>query len=161
MSKKNIDSWIDHAGNVCTRRPDGSLDVSLSFKGDPGLTEQSHKELCDIEYIINRHIGAGNTLVVPPEAREVFQDFTMIPDYQECLNIVDSIDQTFATLPAKVRGAFDHRPALLMDALNDPTQWDRLVSLGILEAKKPVQGDSSTDGSIPPVVSGSEGTSTA
>lgn len=126
-------AFKDASGHDCVRREDGSLRVSLSFEGDLGRTEQSHKDSCDISYIISQYVRSGENIIMPEQAVSMFQDFVDMPDYQDCLNMVNSIDDTFTRLPLDVRVAFDHNPALFMNALNDPSQVSKLRDLGVYE----------------------------
>lgn len=138
MSKSN--SYIEASGHTVTKRPNGTLDVSLSFVNDPGRTEQSHANACDISYILAQHVRAG---VSPQVPEGVFNDLTQIVDYQTALNVVDSIHSIFESLPLKVRVAYDHNPSLFMQAVEDPSERDKLVELGVFMTK---DGHSSGEG---------------
>ena len=71
-----------------------------------------------------------------------FNDLTNIPDYQTALNAVNSIESLFEQLPLQVRVEYGHDPVLFMDAVHDPSQRDKLVSLGVFEPMEgPVAGD--------------------
>jgi len=53
------------------------------------------------------------------------------------LNIQLAADAAFASLPSVVRAHFENNPALLLAALGDPAQKEKLTELGIL--RKPDQ----------------------
>lgn len=105
--------------NVITKRDNGRLRVQLDFVGDPGKTEQSHKDSTDITYMINQHVRMGGSFELPPAA---LQDYTGIPTYQEALNTVMEMDDLFNNLPLPIREAYGHDPAKLAQALEDPSQ---------------------------------------
>lgn len=140
----NTDSFIDKSGHLVTIRDDGTRSVTLDFKNDPGVTEQSHKDNCDITYILNQYIRSG---VSPQIPESVFKDLTLLPDYQTCLNTVSQIDSLFKDLPLAVRQAYDFNPAAFMDAVEDPTQRDTLTKLGVFNAIEGVP-----EGDLPPPV---------
>jgi hypothetical protein len=150
MSKRDLSEACkvvvrDHSGHDVWIRPNGTREVQLSFVGDPGKTEQSHKDICEISYILGQHAKAGLKPALMPH--DVL-DLTALPDYQTCLNSVLKIDDLFDTLSVDIKSEFDHDPARLMAALRDPSQEGRLVELGVLNARvKPTEG-------IPPVDEG-------
>jgi len=101
---------------------------------DKPLTQQSAKDECDVNVIIDRiKRGADlpNTNPNPPK----YGDFTSIPkDLRECLNVVRQADELFMSMDAKVRRRFDNDPAKLLDFLNDANNRVEAVSLGLVEA---------------------------
>lgn len=101
---------------------------------DKPLTQQSAKDECDINVIIDRiKRGADlpNTNPIPPR----YGDFTSIPtDLRECLNVVRRADELFMSLDAKVRRRFDNDPAKMLDFLNDASNREEAVSLGLVDA---------------------------
>lgn len=146
------DSYVDSAGNLVTKRANGTLSVKAPLPSGKCRVEKSHAAGTDISTILNAYVRSNVPIQMPPT---VFNDFTQIPDYQSCLNAVNSIDDYFSALPSKVRAAFDHRPSLLMDALNDPSKRDMLIELGVLEPSTAVQAD------VSETISDSEKNSTA
>lgn len=126
------ETYKDHGGNDVYIRSNGTRSVTLSFIGDPGLTVQSHKESCDIGYIVDSHLRLGG---VPPMPESAFNDFSEMPDYQTALNTVMAIDELFSNLPIKIKSHFDNNPAALMAAVEDPSQRDTLIELGVFTPK--------------------------
>lgn len=105
---------------------------------DKPLTQQSAKDECDINVIIERiKRGADvpSTQTEPPR----YADFTQVPtDLRECLEVVRRADDLFMSLDAKVRRRFDNDPALMLDFLNDSKNRAEAVELGLVEAPKAV-----------------------
>lgn len=96
------------------------------------LTEQSHKDSCDINKIMATYEKSG---VVPVMVNQVpsYSDFSQVHDYQTALNMIIEAENAFMTLPAKIRLEFDHDPAKFLAALEDPNQKARLIELGVVE----------------------------
>lgn len=141
---------VDVHGNVCEFYASGRRRVFIDFSNDPGLTEQSHKDSCDITYILSQHVRMGG---IPPMPEQAFQDFTNVPDYQTCLNTVLQINTLFEQLPLEARVAYDHNPAKFMAAVEDPMHRDTLIKLGVF---KPKDGASEGGSAPPPKVDGGE-----
>lgn len=145
---------VDSHGNVVEIYKSGRRRVSIDFSNDPGVTEQCHKDSCDITYILNHHLRMGG---IPPMPEQQFQDFTNVPDYQTALNTVLQIDSLFEQLPLEARVAYDHDPARFMAAVHDPAHRDTLIKLGVF---KPMEGASEGIGApVPNVIATSEASS--
>lgn len=106
---------------------------------DKPLTQQSAKDECDINVIIDRIKRGADVPTTSTPAR--YGDFTQIPtDLRECLNVVRQADEVFMSLDAKVRARFENDPAQMLDFLNDSKNRDEAIALGLVEAPpKPVE----------------------
>lgn len=101
---------------------------------DKPLTQQSAKDECDINIIIDR-IKRGADLPTTQTATPMYGDFTEIPtDLRDCLNIVRKADEVFMNLDAKVRARFSNDPVLFLDFLNDPKNRNEAIELGLVQA---------------------------
>lgn len=122
----------------------GKFPVDVS---GPSLTQQSGKDECDINFIVER---AKRGAALPVNPREPFYgDFTQVPtDLRECLVEVKKAESAFMSLDAQVRRRFENDPAQLLDFLNDPNNRAEAISLGLVKA--PV---------VPPVDPGETGDS--
>jgi len=113
----------------------------MSLKGDSsgGLkfgkgsrTKRSFKDECDINSIMAKYRSTG--LITHLSGRRAsYGDFTGVSDYQSALNEVLKAQEMFLSLPAHIRKEFRNDPALLIEALDDPKQHDKLVELGIFK----------------------------
>lgn len=106
-----------------------SIANSISFEDDPGLTEQSHKDSADINFIMKRYEQTGliSGAKIPPQ----FGDFSGVDDYHSALNKVLEAESTFMELSAQVRKRFDNDPGKFMEFVEDPANAKELVDLGL------------------------------
>jgi len=106
------------------RRP-----VVVDFTDDPGMTEQSHKDACNVNNIIKRMTTTGAvTHLNKMEAR--YGDVSGV-DFQTALEIVQGAEDSFNKLPSGVRKEFKNNPALFLDFVNNPENEDKLVEMGL------------------------------
>lgn len=108
--------------------------MSLKFKGDSstcvsmhrrprrvgietgkGLTEQAHKDSCNVNLIIKRYKQTGQ--LPPVRAVPQFGDVSNIPDFQSAMNTVAHAQSAFAALPAAVRAKYKNDPQLYIEGL--------------------------------------------
>lgn len=110
---------------------------------DPvGLTEQHHKDKCDINLIVER---ATRTGVVPGNpAQPQYMDVPGLT-YHQALEIVRKSQDSFQSLPAAVRAEFENDPGRLLAAVDaadsNPDIKQKLQSLGVLRPDAPPQQD--------------------
>lgn len=113
----------------------GKLD-KIDCSKDEVLTQQSGKDECDINVIVER-AKRGAQLPIS-DRTPMYGDFTQLPtDLRDCLNVVRKADEAFMSLDAHVRRRFDNDPAKLMDFLNDPANRAEAVELGLVVAPPP------------------------
>lgn len=109
-------------------------------KDDP-ITQQSGREDADINVIVER----AKRGAVPPVGRNLapmYGDFTEVPtDLRDCLNMVKLANDLFMSLDPVVRRRFDNDPAKMLDFLNDPSNREEAVKLGLVKGPE-----------VPPVV---------
>lgn len=97
-------------------------------------TKQSFKAECDINNILARYQKTG--LVGHLNARQPrYGDFSNTLDYQAALNAVMAAEESFSSLPAKVRDRFQNDPSKLISFINDPKNKNEAIKLGLLEQK--------------------------
>lgn len=106
------------------------LDVS-----GPSLTQQSAKDECDINIIVER-AKRGADLSQLSRGPGFYGDFTGLPSYRDALIMVNKANEAFMTLDAQVRKRFDNDPAKLLDFLADDANREEAQKLGLL---KPVE----------------------
>lgn len=111
----------------------GKLD-KIDCSKDVKLTQQSAKDECDINLIVER-AKRGADISHLTTRTPMYGDFTELPtDLRDCLNQVRKADEAFMSLDAVVRKRFENDPVKLMDFLNDPANRDEAISLGLVAA---------------------------
>jgi len=120
----------------------GKLD-KIDCSKDEKLTQQSSKDECDINLIVERAKRGADITHLTTKVPQ-YGDFTQIPtDLRECLLQVRKADAAFMSLDAAVRRRFENDPVLLLDFLNDPKNRDEAIKLGLVAAPEVT---------VPPVV---------
>lgn len=102
----------------------------------PSLTQQQFKEECDINNIIARYETTGLlTDPLHPGTRiPQFGDFSNVPDYLHAQTIIARTREAFEALPSKIRDRFDNDPALMLEFLQDESNREEAVKLGLVDA---------------------------
>jgi len=95
-----------------------------------GRTKQSFKEQCDINWIMERYNKTGQLPeMIKREGK--YGDFSSAGTYQDALNVVRHAEIQFASLSSAVRERFLNDPARFLEFVNDPSNIDEMVDLGL------------------------------
>jgi len=106
---------------------------------EPSLTDQSQASSCDLQTIIDWHARSGSWVMpnqkLRPEA-PTFEDVSAYAnvDYQDAYNMVVKAEEAFMTLPAAVRARFLMTLQVFFAFLQDPSNRDEAVQLGLIAA---------------------------
>lgn len=104
---------------------------------EPSMTDQSQFQESDINYIVKKYADGRTgitTLDLGADAGVLQYGDTLLPgDYETALDLINAVNEEFYELPAQTRAEFNHNPRELIDALADPRQKERLLSLGLLQ----------------------------
>jgi len=111
-----------------------SIDAGIAFPPEEGVTQQQFAEEVDINTIVAR-FGLTGELPINPRP-PVSGDFVGITDYHSALNAVRNADAGFLEFPAELRARFGHDPQRLLEFLDDASNRDEAVKLGLV-AKPP------------------------
>ncbi|AXL14669.1 internal scaffolding protein [Microviridae sp.] len=113
-------------------------------------THQSMAPECDINNIMRRFEKTG-VLDHLNRYEGSYGDFTAVPsDYHEAINSVMATNEMFLTLPAKIRKRFGNDPGHFLDFVQDPSNQDEMIKLGIAFPKdRPDQVIEETPGKKP------------
>lgn len=87
---------------------------------------------CDINRIMDRYVRDGVIEHVRDYGGQ-YGDFTNVPDYATCLNMVAEAEDCFAALPAKIRAKFENDPGQFLEFVSDPSNRDEMALMGLLE----------------------------
>lgn len=100
------------------------------FKGDPGRTVQADRDDADINKIVARFHKTGQ---LPPSREELFGDISEIGDFADALMRVQRGKELFMEYPAHIRERFQNDPAQLISFLDDESNLDEAVELGLVQ----------------------------
>lgn len=138
MSKKSVgSSFVDHAGNLCTPRSNGTLRVQ-SLNDLPSRTIQSEKDSCDINLILRKFKTTGVMSNVNTNS-PLEVSFDEVVDFHSAMTQVASAQQAFATLPSALRKRFSNDPGELLAFLGDSSNRDEAIKLGLVNAPQAVK----------------------
>lgn len=124
-------------GNYDTNK--ASDESALFCPEEEGMTQQSFKDECDINTIVDRF---GLTGELPSTARApMVGDFSAISDYKSALDAVMAADVRFMEFPAAVRAQFDNDPQLMLDFVADAANKDKAIEIGLVPKPPEVTRD--------------------
>ena len=104
---------------------------------DPSLAQQHMKDECDINVIVERFGVTGEIPQAPLEA--TYGDFSGVSDYHTALNAIRAAQDSFMSLPAKIRAKFNHDPNALLEFLQNETNRNEAIELGLIDGEPVVQ----------------------
>lgn len=99
---------------------------------DKKLVDQSHKNMCDINIIMERYRKTG----MLPQFREkipYFVDNTGIKSIEEAHELVNEANYLFEQIPSHIRKLMDNNPANLVDFIKNPENIDVCTKYGLIE----------------------------
>lgn len=99
------------------------------FATTDSRTEQSHKQECDINYILAKHLKTG-VLNHQNEYGGQYGDTSAI-DYHSAMNTIVKADQMFNDLPSDLRSQFQNDPSKFLDFVGDENNLDEMVDMGL------------------------------
>lgn len=112
---------------------------------EPSLAQQHFKDECDINNILRQFNITGLLPEAPLSPR--YGDFSGIVDYHSALNAVIAAEDGFMALPAGLRARFLNDPENLINFLDDDSNYDEAVKLGLVD-KKLVENEKTTEAEI-------------
>ncbi len=99
---------------------------------DKGLTEQHHKDECDVINILNKYDSQG-ILTHVNKARGMYGDFTELNEYRESLDLIKAADTAFSSLPSKIRQWCGNDAGQVMEFVSNPANREEAITLGMTE----------------------------
>lgn len=97
---------------------------------EPSKTDQSFAEECDVNNIMQKYIKTGEIHHVNRKAG-VYADLSDIKDLTHAYEIIGFAQQAFSGLPSELRDKFLNNPQNLINYLNDPSNDEEAISLGL------------------------------
>lgn len=96
-----------------------------------GLTEQSHKNETDMNFILRDYQRTG--LIKHAKNHEGKYDDITMQDFQSAMYIVAQGKTMFELLPANIRKEFNQDPGQFLSFVQNPDNAKRMESMGILK----------------------------
>lgn len=121
----------------------------LDENGEPekSLTEQCHKDMCDVNNIIRKYDKTG-LLEHVNEHQAYYGDYTEVDEYREALNKVITAQNMFDELPSDLRRRFGNDPGQYFEFVSNPENRDEMVRLGMMNP--PEENTAPVGGSVSP-----------
>lgn len=103
--------------------------VSLSFKNDKGLTEQNHKESCDIHSIMRK---AQRTGVIEHNNQHAgsYSEYPQGIDFHLAMNTIAEANSMFESIPSHIRKEFDNDPSKFLDFIQNENNREAIEEFG-------------------------------
>lgn len=102
----------------------------------PSMTKQSHKAECDINTILKQYRVTGQIAHISAKARQgAYEDLPDPVEFQDAMNAVIAAEESFATLPSRVRDRFGNDPAEFLVFMADPANKDEIAQMGLTKPK--------------------------
>jgi len=112
----------------------GQQKLTIDFTGEESLTKQSDRNEADINSIIKKFEKTG--MVDSLNRNEpVFADISKYDGLQQMIMTVQDAWDDFMLLDAHTREQFDNDPTKLVAFLEDPSNREKAVALGLIEPK--------------------------
>lgn len=130
--KKVKDNSITHTRNPGDYKTYFHKDDSKSCS----KTNTHFREEVDLNNIVQR-VARGAQLGSDQATRKLeFRDISNVPEYQDMLNTVANVQNTFMSLPAEIRARFGNDPIQLLEFVGQDKNIDQCIELGLFEKPK-------------------------
>lgn len=130
---------VDRSDLKITRRSDGSIDVEC-VNDQPSMTDQTKAVDTDINRIVALYMKTGE--LPSPKTRGQFADLVGLPtDLLQAHSIILDSQKAFESLDADVRFKFRNDPIELIRFLQDSSNKDEAIKLGLIPAPEVVKPD--------------------
>jgi len=124
---------------IKTTRANGSTKI-VTVNEEPSLTQQQFKDQTDVNNIMKKYKDTNSIPYSPHRyGRGISADNTMLPTYQESLDLIIKADESFASLSAATRKRFHNNPTEMINFLQDPNNKDEATKLGLLKTPETPQ----------------------
>jgi hypothetical protein len=95
-----------------------------------GITEQSHKNETDINFILRDYRRTG--FMKHAKEHQGRYDDVSVDSFQEAMFTVTTAQNMFNELPGLVRKEFDHDPGKFLEFVQNPENKEKMEKMGIL-----------------------------
>lgn len=130
------DFYSDMTALVFDPKKEGPLDAD----GKPtyperSMTKQEFTAECDINTIMKRFVASDfDPTSLPISGRKpMYGDFSEAPEsYHAAISYIKETERMFLTLSPDIRFRFDNDPQKFLSFVEDPANFDELVSMGLV-----------------------------
>jgi len=98
--------------------------------GGQSRTKQSFKAECDINTILKKYQKTG-LLSHVSQYQGRYEDLPSEIDYQQSLNAIIAAEESFSSLPSKIRARFGNDPAEFLQFVENPANENEMIDLGL------------------------------
>ncbi|AXL15227.1 internal scaffolding protein [Microviridae sp.] len=105
--------------------------VRINFENEPVLTEQHHKQECDLKCIMRKYDAMGVDIRMFEANENDYMDIIGAPDYLEAMNQIAEANSLFDSLPARIRQSFGNRPTEFIEFMQNPENKTKITELGL------------------------------
>jgi hypothetical protein len=95
----------------------------------PSMTEQAHKDQCDMNYILKDYVRTGFIKHAKGHAGK-YDDYSGA-DFQSAMDTVANVKSLFEGLPSAIKKEFNYKPDLFLDYMQNPENAGSLAKRGI------------------------------
>jgi hypothetical protein len=124
----NLKAKEVQAAMVFLRSSDDPARVRFKCEGE-SITEQSHKDECDMNYILRDYSKTGLIRHAHKNAGR-YDDVSSV-DFQHAMDVVADAKSMFESLPALVRAEFNQDVKQFLDFARDPNNAVKMQEMGI------------------------------
>ena len=117
---------------VRSRSPSPEEEEKLKRLG-PSRVQQQFARECDINHIMAKYSQTGRLTDGSGTSPPMYGDFSDVKDFHEAQSVVLDANQKFSSLPSHVRFRFSNNPELLLNFLQDPSNLDEAIKLGLVD----------------------------
>jgi phage internal scaffolding protein len=103
----------------------------------PSRTKQAFKHEVDINRIMAKYQKTG--LLPVTNKSPLYGDFSSIPDFETASNKLIAAQNAFDAQPASLRKRFNNNPSELLHFLQDESNRDEAIKLGLVPKPEPIQ----------------------
>jgi phage internal scaffolding protein len=102
----------------------------IDFEGDEGLTEQCHRQSCDMHHIMKKHQETGLINHVN-QYKGRYDEMPNDLQFHDAMNVIATANSMFESVPSHIRAEFDNSPALFIKFMQDPQNKDQIEKMGL------------------------------
>jgi len=108
-----------------------------------GMTEQHHKESCDI-HVILRQSKRNGVIEHVNQFQGTYGDFANAPDFKAAQDLIAAGKTMFETVPAHIRTDMENDPSKFIDFMQNPENREQIQDYGLDASHLPVSDSIAT-----------------